>query len=367
MTQKTTSLQTAAMAMVDLPTTGDVPDWVHLLPAAQGEVRTFDGRGPYRVVDPAAIIAASLGADPRNAAGLLIDENHALEIAAKQGGPSPSRGRITEMQARDDDIWAKVDWTPTGRALLAERAYRGISPVIVYDPQGVIHQIKNAALVNYPNLRGQVALNQETEMTFQEQPAKLRGLPATATEAEILAAVPAKAGEVALQAQISEIGTALGVTDGNATAILAAATAKTKAAPAEMVAMQTELTKVSTDFAALQTATRREKATAFIDAAIAAARPDVKPRRDYYIARHMEDPVETEATVNAIPSFGPGRDTSPAKQVTATTADLTALNAEQQGRILHDRAVAYQSEQKVKGLSVKLHDAIAHVKQEVLL
>jgi hypothetical protein len=48
--------------------------------------------------------------------------------------------------------------------LLAERAYRGISPVIRHDARGVIRGIKNAALVNYPNLRGQVALHQESSM-----------------------------------------------------------------------------------------------------------------------------------------------------------------------------------------------------------
>ncbi|MEI6100087.1 MAG: hypothetical protein WCS20_17730, partial [Alphaproteobacteria bacterium] len=72
-------LTTATMAALDLPQSGEVPDWVHLLPSASGELRTFDGRGPYRVVDPAAVIAASFAADPRDASGLLVDENHALE------------------------------------------------------------------------------------------------------------------------------------------------------------------------------------------------------------------------------------------------------------------------------------------------
>ncbi|SDF84724.1 hypothetical protein SAMN04244550_02958, partial [Rhodobacter capsulatus] len=39
---------------------GDAPEWVHLLPSASGTILTHDGRGPYRVTDPAAIITASL-------------------------------------------------------------------------------------------------------------------------------------------------------------------------------------------------------------------------------------------------------------------------------------------------------------------
>ena len=55
MTQKPTiQFSRAACTSVDLPVEG-VPEWVHLLPAAQGTVLTHDGRGPYRVVDPAAI------------------------------------------------------------------------------------------------------------------------------------------------------------------------------------------------------------------------------------------------------------------------------------------------------------------------
>ncbi len=80
---------------------------VHLLPAAAGEITTHDGRGPYVVGDPTAIVEASFG-DPRDAAsGLIIDENHSTDLLASKGFEAPSRGRITAMEIRADGIWAR--------------------------------------------------------------------------------------------------------------------------------------------------------------------------------------------------------------------------------------------------------------------
>jgi phage I-like protein len=372
MTRKT---QTATMAALDLPISGEVPDWIHLLPAAQGELRTFDGRGPYHLTDASAVIAASLAADPRDGGGLLIDENHALELSASKGGPSPSRGRIVEMQPRADGIWGRVDWNDSGRALLAERAYRGISPVIIHDAKGVILRIKNAALVNYPNLRGQVALNQEDSMNFMERLAQQLGLASEASEDDILAALPgASANAAALQSQIAEYATALGVSGADHQAILTAAQAQRSGTSAEMTAMQSELTQVSTaltsaqsELAGLRQDKLREKAETFVDRAIAEARPGVKARRDWYIARHMEDVAGTEATILALPSFGPGQRQTPPPALQSQGNDLTALSAEAQGRVLHDRAKAWQSEQSAKGIAIAFADAVHHVQKEVLL
>jgi phage I-like protein len=68
-----------------------VPEWVHLLPI--GTFSGVDGRGPYTVPDPAAVIAASMAVRR-----LPVDENHATDLAAPKGEPSPARGWIVEMQ-----------------------------------------------------------------------------------------------------------------------------------------------------------------------------------------------------------------------------------------------------------------------------
>ncbi|OYU38613.1 MAG: hypothetical protein CFE33_15080 [Pseudorhodobacter sp. PARRP1] len=370
---KTATPYVALCAGFDLPTEGEVPEWVHLLPAAHGEIRTFDGRGPYHVTDPAAIIAASMSGDPRDENGLIIDENHSVDIAGPVGLPSPSRGKIMAMEVRDGGIWGKMKWNAAGKALLADQAYRGISPVIMHDADGVVTRILRASLVNYPNLRGLAALNQESPMNWAKI-AKALGLAETATEDDIVAAIASmkqpdtKAEQQALQASLTAIGTALGVSGGDAAAILAAAQTKMASKPEDVVALQSQLTEVTTSFNSLNAQIKREKAEGFVDRAIADARPGVKPMRDYYISRHMENPGETEKAINAIPSFSAGRLTeNPAPREVSIDNNLTALNAEQQGRALHDRAVAFQSEQKAKGLTVALFDAIAHVKKEVLL
>lgn len=132
-----------------------VPEWVHLLPA--GEVRTVDGRGPYTVASMAALITASFqGADK-----LPLDENHATDKGAALGLPAPAMGWIVALEARDDGLWGKVEWTPGGRQLMEDKAYSGISPVILHDAKGRVARLLRASLTNTPNLEGLMALHSQ--------------------------------------------------------------------------------------------------------------------------------------------------------------------------------------------------------------
>ncbi|PWE28981.1 hypothetical protein C4N9_09180 [Pararhodobacter marinus] len=186
-----------------------VGDWVHLLPA--GAITTQDGRGPYRVEDAEALIAASL----QSTSKLPIDENHAIDLAAPRGEASPARGWIVGLQARDDGIWGQVEWTDTGKSLLADRAYLALSPAIAHDKSGRVLRILRASLVNRPNLRGLTALHQEDPMSLLHRLAALLGLDETTTEDALIERVTSlhqQAPEaVALQAQLAQIGTALGL------------------------------------------------------------------------------------------------------------------------------------------------------------
>ena len=131
---------------------GKVPEWVHLLPA--GEIRAMDGRGPYRV---ASMTRIALQLPPGDK--LPIDECHATDLAARMGLPAPARGWIVELQAREDGLWGRVEWTATGRQLMAERAYKGISPAIVYNASRDVLKVLRASLTNTPNLQGLTALH----------------------------------------------------------------------------------------------------------------------------------------------------------------------------------------------------------------
>ena len=246
------------------------PDWVQLLPA--GTITTVDGRGPYTVRDPAGLAKDSLAAF---AGRLPIDENHATDLAAPQGGPSPARGWIVELAARADGIWGRVEWTETGLKLLADKAYRFLSPVIRFRPDGAILQILRAALTNRPNLRGMAALNSETTMDVQKLRAAL-GLKDDAEEAAIVAAVTSLKTSVAAQAAgLAPIAKAAGLKeDAAAPAILAAVTTLAEAGKAgedgaKITALQAELTATATELKTLRDGVARDKATAAVDKELA--------------------------------------------------------------------------------------------------
>ncbi len=171
-------------------------------------------------------------------------------------------------------------------------------------------------------------------MNFMAKVAQMLGLKPDASEADILAAMSAEAKadkaeparQAALQAQLTAIGTALGVTSGDGTAILAAAQAKSAALPDEVVALQVELATITTEFKALRDGGMRDKATAFVDGAIRAGHVGVRPSRDRFIALHMSDPAGTEDIIGKIPVLGP----SGATLVPPVSADGTiALNADE--------------------------------------
>jgi phage I-like protein len=101
------------------------PQWVMLIPA--GEFSGRDGRGPFRLADPARVIAATdaLGLT----AGVPIDYDHATDFAAPKGRPAPAAGWIRELAERDGALWGRVEWTPHGAKAITSREYRYISPV----------------------------------------------------------------------------------------------------------------------------------------------------------------------------------------------------------------------------------------------
>ena len=172
-----------------LPDGAGAPEWVHLLPA--GTFTGADGRGPFRLRDPEAVIRASMASGR-----LAIDENHSTDLATPRGEPSPARGWIVEMRARPDGLWGQVEWTPTGATLMTEKAYRGLSPVFERSKDGTITRVLRAALTNVPNLT-LTSLNtqQDTEMDLKALRTAL-GLAETADEAAILAAITANATAV---------------------------------------------------------------------------------------------------------------------------------------------------------------------------
>lgn len=265
---------------------GVPPEWVHLIPA--GTFRGVDGRGPYTLANAEALITASMANGP-----LVLDENHATDRFQQTGGSAPAQGWITELRAREDGIWGRVDWTPAGIALMAARAYRGLSPVFVHDKAGRVLQLLRAGFTNVPNLPLSTLHTQEPQMDLSKLRGAL-GLPDDADEAAILAAVTtavnAQQSAATLQARVDQMATTV-------------------------VALQTQV-----DTAAQ--AGRRAAAEQAVDAAITAGKP-VKPVRDYFIELHMADPAKAAEALDKMPSLHAGGAKPPAGQGSAGADGLT--------------------------------------------
>lgn len=175
-----TAIATCAAMAVAEGGAGAAPEWLHLLPA--GEARTVDGRGPYRLADPKMMIAASMARGK-----LVLDENHATDLAAPKGLPAPARGWIVELQQRADGIWGRVDWTDDAKRSQAWRQYRGVSPVIAHNKDGEVLAIARASLTNTPNLTGLTTLHHSgTSMDIRTQLANIASLPVDRSLDEII-------------------------------------------------------------------------------------------------------------------------------------------------------------------------------------
>ena len=371
MTKPNSSSLTIALASaLAVPTGNGVPEWLHLLPA-EGDVRTNDGRGPYKVADLDTIIAASLPAGGK----LVLDENHSTDLAAPKGAAAPARGWIVELQRRADGLWGRVEYTRQGRQMMEDGEYRGVSPVIAHRKDGTIVAIRRASLVNEPNFVELKALHaaetrqdhqEKTSMNFMEQLAKALGLGEDAGEEEILAAlkkaVEKPEGDIdkveekvreATQAKLSPIATALGLDDDADETAIQSAIGTLKAGGDKAGQLVTALQSKVT---ALEDARKSDLATAFVDGAIREGRAGLKPQRDEYIALHMENPERAEKLIGAMPKVGgqvnfgdvPGSTEADPVQIAAQATAYQKKIAEEGGEIDFATAVMAVEEGKHK-------------------
>lgn len=165
--------------------TSQVPDWVQLTPSGP-RIAGRDGRS--WILDAEAVAAAfrSTLAEP---GGVPFDVEHATEDATSSQ-PAPAVGWLAEVEARNGALWARVEWTESGRALIAGRAYRFLSPAFLFDPatQRVL-RLTSVGLTNRPNFR-LPALN-HTENPMDPAVLTALGLAPTATAADAVVAINA--------------------------------------------------------------------------------------------------------------------------------------------------------------------------------
>lgn len=346
------------MAALDLPENGEVPEWVHLLPTAKGAAQTRDMRGPYHVTDAAAIIAASFADQSK----LQIDENHAEDLLANKGGSSPAHGWIIALEARADGIWGKVSWNPSGHAMLTNKSYRAMSPVILHDPEKNIISIERASLVNRPNFRGLATLNQETSMNGMDKIAEALGLAADVSADAIVTAITAMKGKdtaPALQSALTAIGVALGV-EGDHSVVLAAAKLA-GAGKDSNVALQAQVASQATKIASLEAVGARTVSETYVRGEIAKGRLIPTNAVEDMIALHMSQP---DMAVKLIAGTLMGKALHLSALPPAADETMTALSAEQQGVEIANRAKAYQSEQAKIGFTVDFQTAVMHISEK---
>jgi phage I-like protein len=242
------------------------PEWIQLIPA--GSFHGRDGRGPYILSNPAAVISATMALRMR--AGIPIDYDHATDFAAPQGNPAPAAGWITEFAIRGGAIWGRVEWTERAAQAIGAHEYRYISPVFQYSPDdGTITRLLRAGLTNNPNLyltAISAAGDEDSNMDeFLTQLRELLGLDADASTDDILKRLSA-------------------MTDTDAAASRHAG----RFDPARYVAVA-EFQQALTELNALKMQRAREKAEHAVDEAIRSGKL-VPAHREWAIAYCAADP-----------------------------------------------------------------------------
>ncbi len=295
---------------------GSADPWVKVTP--RGATTTRDGRAytfnPEKLVDRFKTDGVDLPAD----------FDHGIALNAIKGVKTPAIGWASDLQARPDGTYAKMDWLPDGKAALASRSHRYISPTFHHDPSGEATWLHSISLTTAPSV-SMPAL------------ASALGSEAGAALATLAAAVGLPAG-----ADIDAVLKA-------ATRALADAVPKTAhdSAMALASAAQGQLSTLATEV-------RTREVTTLLDDALHATK--ILPyQREQYLAICSTD--AGLATVKAIlataqpylrPSGLDGR-TAPGKDRPLTAQDIV------------DKATAYRSDKAKAGLDVTMPEAIAFV------
>ncbi|MBI4799680.1 MAG: hypothetical protein HY794_13335 [Desulfarculus sp.] len=169
--------------LIELNASGaEAPEWVHLLPA--GRLTTVDG--VEYLVDQAAL-AQIMASQSAHGADLVIDYEHQTH----EGGQAPAAGWVKELAARPDGLWGRVQWTERGRAYVANREYRYLSPVlwVEVDSRRVVG-LTDLALTNVPRIDNfPPILNKgDVSMNWLERLRKALALGPEAGESQVLEA-----------------------------------------------------------------------------------------------------------------------------------------------------------------------------------
>lgn len=152
-----------------------VADWLRVVPlGAAGS--------PLFVQD-----ADGIALDSFAEGGILFDENHATELMAPAGLPSPSLGWVVELSVKADGIWGRTEWNRLGKQLVNDRAYRSLSVIVEHDTTGRITALRRASITNAALSKGLQSTDEGALTAVQMRVADACGI-APATFSKALAA-----------------------------------------------------------------------------------------------------------------------------------------------------------------------------------
>lgn len=171
------------VAAIDVATAAagaPVPEWIKI--AHRGDLPCRDGRS--FTLDPEAIVARFRAHET----DVAVDLGHATVT----DHAAPALAYIQELAARPDGLYGRPDWLPGGKAVLAARTHRYVSPAFK-EEGGQATWLHSVALVAVPALSNMPAVA-AADLTLpgaspMKTVAAALGLQADAAEPAILTAV----------------------------------------------------------------------------------------------------------------------------------------------------------------------------------
>ena len=261
---------------------GALPASIELIPAG-AVIQGRDGR-KWKNSNPKKVALNSMARIPR----LVIDENHSTDLSAPKGGSSPAMGWINSLRAEENgSIHAGVEWTKRGSEAVLNKEYSFISPVFLHDSKGEITAVLRAALTNSPNLQLPALNSEQHQNIHQEEEMEKKalcaalGLPETASDGEILAAVNAARG-MALNA----------AGQGTAQADTSKVDLAAYAPRADLNAMEARAVTAEKQIADLNAAQIKKDAEAVVDEAVKARKISPASREEYLALCSTREGIE---------------------------------------------------------------------------
>lgn len=183
------------------------PEWIMVTP--RGKFTARDGR--QFEVDPEALAARFV----REKIDLAVDIDHATVKKAALGNKADAVGWISELQARADGLYGKVEWLEEGLRVLSARTHRYISPTLTHDAKGKADWLHSVALVATPAAcmpavaSADITIKTENDMSIKAI-ANALGLSTDAAETSCLSAIDVLKARVDLtihQAALDQVAT----------------------------------------------------------------------------------------------------------------------------------------------------------------